>query len=126
MELPKRGDCMYPAKRIAALRKEHSITQKELARRIHAGASSISRYETGQVIPSLAVLLRITDTFDVSMDYLLGLTDSPLPPRKWEEGLLTCFGAVSIERILSTGEAGKKALLIFFKHLYAAKSDSQK
>ena len=126
MELPKRGDRMYPAKRIAALRKEHGITQKELARRIHAGVSAISRYETGQVIPSLAVLLRITDAFDVSMDYLLGLTDSPLPPRKWKEGLPTCFGAVSIERILSTGEVGKKAFRIFLEHLYAAKSDSQK
>lgn len=117
---------MYPAERIAALRKEHSITQKELARRIHAGASTISQYETGQVIPSLPVLLRIADAFDVSMDYLLGLTDSPLPPRKWEEGLPTCFGTVSIERILSTGEVGKKALRIFLEHLYAAKSDSQK
>lgn len=39
--------------------------------------SSYQRYEQGRSLPSVAILERIADAFDVSTDYLLGRTDVP-------------------------------------------------
>ena len=37
--------------------------------------NTISRYETGEREPGIAELLKIADYFNVSVDYILGLTD---------------------------------------------------
>jgi len=39
--------------------------------------SSLARYETGQAVPPLELLLWYADHFDVSMDYIFGRTDNP-------------------------------------------------
>lgn len=39
--------------------------------------SSINRYEQGQSAPSLEILVKYADYFDVSMDYLFARTDKP-------------------------------------------------
>lgn len=39
--------------------------------------NTISRYETGAREPSISELIRIAEYFDVSVDYLLELTDNP-------------------------------------------------
>ena len=54
------------------LRKENHITQEVLAAKIGVERSSIGKYEASGVIPSIDVLIKIADIFNVTLDYLLG------------------------------------------------------
>jgi len=62
--------------RLAALRREKGLTQAELARSLNMGQSTIAMYEKNQRRPDPETLERLADFFQVSVDYLLGRTDS--------------------------------------------------
>lgn len=57
---------------IKTLRKRDNLTQLDLAKRIRVKQYNVSDYEIGRIEPSISVLARIADTFDVSVDYLIG------------------------------------------------------
>ena len=62
------------------LRKKKGLTQEALASILGLERSTIGKYEgTKQVKPSPDVLIQIGKYFNVSTDYLLGLTDDPSP-----------------------------------------------
>ncbi|MGM9534056.1 MAG: helix-turn-helix domain-containing protein [Intestinibacter sp.] len=61
-------------KRLAELRKENKITQRELANKLNISKSSLAMYETNKRQPTNDVLVKLADYFDVSVDYLLGRT----------------------------------------------------
>lgn len=62
------------------LRREKSITQKQLSDIIGVETSSIGKYEgKSSVMPSIEILIRIANYFDVSVDYLIGRTDEKRP-----------------------------------------------
>lgn len=63
------------AGRLNELRTNRNLTQIELALLLKINKSSISRYEKGQQIPEIEVLKKISKYFEVTIDYLLGLTD---------------------------------------------------
>ena len=67
---------------IKRLRKEHNLSQIELAEKLHVHQTAISQWETGKTNPDYETLLKFTDIFDVSVDYLLGRTDDPSPQNK--------------------------------------------
>jgi len=54
------------------LRLSRGLSQQELARDLELSAVTISGYETGKREPSLEILERIADYFNVSIDFLLG------------------------------------------------------
>lgn len=56
--------------RIKQLRTERKWTQAELADRMGIRQKQISAYERGTNIPSADVLIKMSDAFDVSLDYL--------------------------------------------------------
>ncbi len=59
------------------------MSQSKLARELGlATEKSIYKLEAGQSLPSLPLLLRISDVLDVSIDYLLGLAKEPAPPAR--------------------------------------------
>jgi transcriptional regulator with XRE-family HTH domain len=62
-------------KRIAELRKEKKISQEELSKKIGVHQNVIGRYERGEAKPSIEVATAIADTFNVSLDYLVGKTE---------------------------------------------------
>lgn len=62
-------------KRIKQLRNEQGITQDQLADYINVSRQSVWGYENGGVEPSLNVLIKIADVFNVSLDYLLCRTN---------------------------------------------------
>lgn len=57
------------------LRTERGIYQKELAEYLSVSVGTISNYENGVHSPDLATLRKFAAYFQVSTDYLLGLTD---------------------------------------------------
>ena len=63
------------SERLKQTRIKHGFTQDEFAKKLNISASSISLYENGDREPSLATLKTISETLNVSTDYLLGLTD---------------------------------------------------
>lgn len=58
-------------------RSQLGLTQKQVADAIGMRESSYQRYEQGRSLPSVAILERIADAYNVSTDYLLGRTDTP-------------------------------------------------
>lgn len=66
------------------LRKDHGMTQAELAKQLFLSPLTISSYECGHSVPDDATKIKIAQLFDVSLDYLLGLIREPLPYRRDE------------------------------------------
>ena len=63
------------AKRLKELRTQQKLSQKEMAEKLHIKQQSYSRYELATGEPSLATLREIATFFNVSTDYLVGLSD---------------------------------------------------
>lgn len=59
-------------KRIKELRTQKDVTQKELADYIGLTPKMISFYEKEERFPPHDIILKLSDFFDVSTDYLLG------------------------------------------------------
>ena len=57
------------------LRKEKNLSQIQLAKELCVGKSIISAWEIDQSEPTLSNIRKIAVFFEVSADYLLGLTD---------------------------------------------------
>ena len=62
-------------KRLKILRKEHHITQVQLAERMDQTESNIRNYELGKAFPRIPGLMVLPEMFGVSTDFLLGLSD---------------------------------------------------
>lgn len=65
--------------RLSDLRKDRGLTQKELADKLQIHVSSLSLYERNQASPDDSVNVKIAKYFNVSLDYLLGITDYERP-----------------------------------------------
>ena len=63
------------AERLKSLRQEKGLTLEQLAKEINMSYAAISRWESKQRIPNIEALIVIAKYFNVSADYLLGLTD---------------------------------------------------
>ena len=57
--------------RIKLLREENHITQEELAKKLELSKGIISLYEKEDRKPSLEILLKLSEIFNCSIDYLL-------------------------------------------------------
>ena len=62
--------------RLRELRQARGLSQLKLAIDLNMNQNTISRYECGEREADYATLIRIADYFDVSIDYLLGRTDT--------------------------------------------------
>ena len=56
---------------IARLRQKRGMCQAELAKLLQISASAVGMYEQGRRLPSLNMVVRLSRTFSVSVDYLL-------------------------------------------------------
>ncbi|MCD8324463.1 MAG: helix-turn-helix domain-containing protein [Clostridiales bacterium] len=97
-------------KRISKLRKEHHMTQEQLAERLDISIKHCSCVERGIAALSLERMLDVCDLFDVSMDYLVrGKSDTltDIPP--------------SVQELFDTNDKDEKKLLteylLFYKKL---------
>lgn len=57
--------------KLRSLRKERNMTQVDLAKALGLDKSSIAKYESAGIIPSVETLQKIAAFFNVSIDYLL-------------------------------------------------------
>lgn len=57
---------------IKELRKQKKISQAKLAEDLHVTQATVSRWETGEMLPTIDILNDLSRYFSVSVDYILG------------------------------------------------------
>ena len=61
--------------RLKQLREAKNLTQLRLAMELNVSQETISGYEIGKAVPPAEMLVKLADTLDTSVDYILGRTD---------------------------------------------------
>lgn len=64
-------------RRIRDLREDNDLTQKQLSNKLNCSQQVYSNYELGQRDIPTDILIKLSKFYDVSVDYILGLTDNP-------------------------------------------------
>ena len=67
--------------RIKQLREENNWTQLDLSKKMDCAMSSIAMYENESRKPSMEVLLKLSEIFDCSIDYILGKSNIRNPEK---------------------------------------------
>jgi len=62
---------------LRSLRKQHHMTQSDLARVLGVAESAVSMWELGRRRPDHEMMEQIADYFNVDMNYLFGKSDVP-------------------------------------------------
>ncbi|MCI8909436.1 MAG: helix-turn-helix transcriptional regulator [Oscillibacter sp.] len=74
---------MLKYERIRDMRIDKGLTQKDVADVINVKQNTYCQYEIGVLNYPLDVVIKLAQYYNVSVDYLVGLTDQPEPyPRK--------------------------------------------
>lgn len=60
---------------VSQLRKQHDLSQEELAQRVDVSRQTIIALEKNNYLPSLLLALKIADCFNVSVDQLFSLRE---------------------------------------------------
>ncbi len=69
-------------KQIIALRENNNLSKSEVARAIDIDIRNYTNYENEKRVLPYDVLIKLAKLYDVSTDYLLGLTNNPTHFRK--------------------------------------------
>ena len=64
-------------KNLRAIREDKDIKQKDLAKLLHVSQNTYSQYETGAISITAETLIKLSDFYGVSIDYLLDRTNNP-------------------------------------------------
>ena len=65
----------YP--RIRNLREDMDMNQTQIAKMLGMSQTGYSKYETGENDIPTDILIKLSQFYSVSVDYILGLTDNP-------------------------------------------------
>lgn len=80
--------------RLKELRLEAGLTQKDLANAIEVGRTTISEYESGKIVPKQEGLLKLANHFNVSVDYLTGVSNERATRKQNESSLDTLLNTI--------------------------------
>ena len=58
--------------RLVDIRKEHNMTQNDIADRLNISAQAVSKWENDMTMPDIDTLVKLSDIFDMSLDELVG------------------------------------------------------
>ncbi|MBQ7968423.1 MAG: helix-turn-helix transcriptional regulator [Clostridia bacterium] len=64
-------------KNLRAIREDRDIKQKEIAKILNVSQNTYSQYETGVIAITAEILIKLSDYYNVSIDYLLDRTNNP-------------------------------------------------
>lgn len=84
-------------KRLKDLREELGLTQKQLAEELHLTYHAISGYERNKSEPSDEIKIKMARYFNVSIDYLLGISDLRNNNFEGENEIITMMKQMSKE-----------------------------
>lgn len=109
--------------RLTVLLDENNMTQTQLAKKIGTSNVTICRYLTCERIPCLDVVTKIASVFNVSLDYLLGLSDDKIVPVSEESSDLGIAMSISKLYSLDNNSHLSKAQIELIKKLLLANKD---
>lgn len=104
--------------RIKELRKAKKITVKDLAEQLGIAQSMLTNYENGSSIPrDQSIWEKLSDYFEVSVSYLMGLTDTfnTIPPT--EENATVRTITIDAEQVQKTYIDGKQPIEVIMSSL---------
>lgn len=96
--------------RIKQLREENNWTQLELSKKMNCAMSSIAMYENETRKPSMEVLIKLSEIFDCSIDYILGKSDIRNPEKAQEDPLGLAKIGFSMENYTPLTEKQKEQI----------------
>ena len=70
---------MTTGEALKRFRRDFGLHQKTVAQKVGVIPQVYSRYENDQRPPTVPLLIALAQAYDVTTDYLLGLTDEPRP-----------------------------------------------
>lgn len=87
------------AKKLNSLRKEAGLSQSALAEQMDVARQTVSRWESGEVVPTLDNLRRLSELYNVSIGYLMNddaqlpgtavaVAEKPEPKKPWRKPVL--------------------------------------
>ena len=100
----------YTGKKIAELRKEKNMTQKELADKLHVTDKAVSKWERGMNFPDLGLMEELADALEATPSILLGLEDAT------KEEVVNSFAEISGQQ---AEEAAKEIQQVGWINLFA-------
>lgn len=112
--------------RIRRLRESRGIEQMALGRALNASQQTISKIENGQTQIAPDMLIRVATYFDVTTDYLLGLTDvkrSAEGQQRMNEELDRYYDMIL--RYKNLNEPNRKTFQVFLKRLEEAQFEME-
>ena len=65
-------------RRIRNLREDRDINQTNIAKMLGMSQTGYSKYETGENDVPTAILIKLADFYNVSVDYILERTNNPI------------------------------------------------
>lgn len=68
-------------KRIYELREDNDLKQREIAKILNCSQRVYSNYERGDLDIPTEILIKLAKYYDVSTDYILGISDKKKPNR---------------------------------------------
>ncbi len=88
------------AEKLVYLRKENKMTQAELAEKLNYSDKSVSKWERGEALPDVEVLVKIGKLFDVSLDYLVSDDETkistPAKSRRYNHLIISSLAALTV------------------------------
>ncbi len=64
-------------KRLKDIREDRDLTQSEIAKLLHTTRQQVSKWETGVQMMGVDKYITLAKFYNISLDYLLGLIDTP-------------------------------------------------
>ena len=106
--------------RLRAIRKEHGLTQQNIADVFGVDRTTYTVYEGGSITPSPATLVKLSQIYNVTVGYLIGVEENhpelrKIPEEKQREKLLSSDP-------ISLLKKEEKELMLYFRVL----SDAEK
>ena len=106
--------------RLRAIRKEHGLTQQNIADVLGVDRTTYTVYEGGSITPSPATLVKLSQIYNVTVGYLIGVEENhselrKIPDEKQEKKLLSSDP-------ISLLKKEEKELMLYFRVL----SDAEK
>lgn len=77
---------------LRSIREDKDIKQKDIAQYLNVSQNTYSQYETGVISLTAEVLIKLSDYYDVSIDFLLDRTNNPeIKNEPWISRLIFIF-----------------------------------
>lgn len=99
--------------RIARLRDERELTQKEVAEELNVSSQALSQYELGRRSPGSDSLIRLAEIFGVSLNYLMTGTEE-----LGADGVREGFTVVGYENWPPEAKEELRSMVAWIKHKY--------